>query len=575
MSEMDAKAQRKLEKKMKKAQRKAEEAAAAEKNKENAPETVEKTEDAAVKKDKKKSKKDKKRARETEAEAEAANGDVSEKKDKKKSKKDMKQKTQGSDELVAATDFSSGPYQQPAAKDGSFKKAFYVESSSTAKMSNDEVSKFHQDNEMTISGNHCLYRPVRSFSDVNFPKDVMAACEGFKTPTPIQAQCWPILASGRDIIGIAETGSGKTLAFSLPGLIHINDQPKLSSKHPGPRMLVVAPTRELAMQSATVIKEAGKKCGIKSTCIYGGVPKHVQKKELRDGVHVVVATPGRLKDLVEEGSCNLSHVTFVVLDEADRMLDDGFEKDIRKIIGSTHPERQIAMFSATWPQSIQALAHEFLEDPVKVTIGSDDLAASQNVTQIVEVVEDRARDARVHTLLQKYHSSRKNLVLIFVLYKKEADRVERALSQRGWKCAAIHGDRSQQQRTEAVEKFKAGDVPLLIATDVAARGLDIRGVEYVINYSFPLTIEDYVHRIGRTGRGGMKGTAHTFFTANDKPRAGELVNVLRDSNQPVPEALMKFGTHVKKKEHKLYGAFAKDVDMNKKATKITFDSDDE
>ncbi|KAE9024515.1 DEAD-box ATP-dependent RNA helicase 5 [Phytophthora fragariae] len=550
----DAKQQRKAEKKAKKAARKAAEAAA------------EQTQNPAEEQPKK-HKKDKKRDRE-EAEVESSE------KPKKQHKKEKKNKKKNDGE-APSTDFSSGPYQQPASADGSFKKAFYTEVKDTAKMTDKEVGAFHEANQMILSGNNCLYRPVLSFDDVTFESKFMKTTKGFDKPTPIQSQCWPILASGRDIIGIAETGSGKTLAFSIPGLIHIAEQPAVSPNHPGPRMLVVAPTRELAMQSSAVISEAGKKCGLKSVCIYGGVPKHTQKKALRDGVHVVVATPGRLKDLVEERSCNLSKVTFVVLDEADRMLDEGFEKDIRAIIGSTHPERQIAMFSATWPQSIQKLAHEFLNDPVKVTIGSDELAASHNVTQIVEVVEDRARDARAHGLLQKYHSSRKNRVLLFVLYKKEADRVERMLHQRGWNCIAIHGDRTQQQRSEAIEQFKSGEVPLLIATDVAARGLDIPDVEYVLNYSFPLTIEDYVHRIGRTGRGGKKGIAHTFFTANDKPRAGELVNLLRESNQEVPNDLTKFGTHVKKKEHKLYGAFAKNIDVNKKATKITFDSDDE
>ncbi|EEY61176.1 DEAD/DEAH box RNA helicase, putative [Phytophthora infestans T30-4] len=560
---IDAKAQRKAEKKNKKAARKAAEAAAAG-NPVAEP----------FKKDKKQ-KKHKRAREEAETPAESSKKHKKDKKGKKKNKKQKSSDDGDNEDVAPSTDFSSGPYQQPPAKDGSFKKAFYTEGQDTAKMTNEEVSAFHETNQMILSGNNCLYRPVLSFDDVTFESKFMKTTKGFDKPTPIQSQCWPILASGRDIIGIAETGSGKTLAFSIPGLIHIAAQPEVSHKHPGPRMLVVAPTRELAMQSSAVISEAGKKCGLKSICIYGGVPKHTQKKALRDGVHVVVATPGRLKDLVEERSCNLSKVTFVVLDEADRMLDEGFEKDIRAIIGSTHPERQIAMFSATWPQSIQKLAHEFLNDPVKVTIGSDELAASHNVTQIVEVVEDRARDSRAHALLQKYHASRKNRILLFVLYKKEADRVERMLHQRGWNCIAIHGDRNQQQRSEAVEQFKSGEVPLLIATDVAARGLDIPGVEYVMNYSFPLTIEDYVHRIGRTGRGGKKGTAHTFFTANDKPRAGELVNLLRESNQEVPKDLTKFGTHVKKKEHKLYGAFAKNIDATKKATKITFDSDDE
>lgn len=184
----------------------------------------------------------------------------------------------------------------------------------------------------------------------------------------------------------------------------------------------------------------------------------------------------------------------------------------------------------------------------------------------------QARDDRLLALLQKYHSSRSNRIIIFVLYKKEAPRVESLLKRKGWKAAAIHGDISQAQRTAAVEAFKAGTCPLLIATDVAARGLDIPDVEVVINYSFPLTIEDYVHRIGRTGRAGKTGTAVTFFVgANDKPRAGELINVLREAKQSVPEVLLSFGTTVKKKEHKLYGAHFKDMDLSKKATKITFD----
>ncbi|OQR88668.1 DEAD/DEAH box RNA helicase [Thraustotheca clavata] len=529
--------------------------------------------------DKKLAKKLRKEKKRKEKEVAAAQEEVVEVESKKKKKKDKKRKAEKHDEesveKKTKADFTNGPYQQPAPSDKSFKKSFYVESDKTASLSNQDVDAFHQEHHMTISGNNCLYRPILKFADVNFPKAMLKSCENFTKPTPIQSQCWPILTSGRDIIGIAQTGSGKTLAFSVPGLVHITDQLKNNPKKKGPIMLVVAPTRELAVQCAEVISEAGKSVNITSLCLYGGVPKHEQKRALKAGVQVVVATPGRLKDLVQEKCCSLANVTYTVLDEADRMLDDGFEKDIRLIMSECHVERQIAMFSATWPQSIQKLAHEFLVDPVKVTIGSDDLAASENVTQIVEVVDEYGRDSKLDSLLKKYHSSRKNRVLVFVLYKKEAVRVETMLNRKGWKCTAIHGDKGQQQRMEALEAFKTGKVPLLIATDVAARGLDIPDVEFVLNYSFPLTIEDYVHRIGRTGRGGKKGTSHTFFTNHDKPKAGELVNLLRDSNAPVPEELTKFGTHVKKKEHKLYGAFAKDVDMNKKATKITFDSDDE
>ena len=187
-------------------------------------------------------------------------------------------------------------------------------------------------------------------------------------------------------------------------------------------------------------------------------------------------------------------VSFLVLDEADRMLDQGFERDIRQIIGETHPARQTALFSATWPDNVRELAHSFLSRPIKVTIGSEDLAAGTRITQVVEVVEDRARELKLQQLLKKYHADRKNRILIFALYKKEAARLESNLARAGWVVTSIHGDKSQEGRTKAVEQFKSGEVPLLVATDVAARGLDIPGVDYVINYSFPLTIEDYVHR---------------------------------------------------------------------------------
>ena len=259
-------------------------------------------------------------------------------------------------------------------------------------------------------------------------------------------------------------------------------------------MLIISPTRELAMQSQVVLEEAGRSCKVRSVCVYGGVPKWEQKKQLSQGVEVVVATPGRLIDLMSEGACDLSQVSFLVLDEADRMLDQGFERDIRQIIGETHPARQTALFSATWPDSVRELAHSFLSRPIKVTIGSDDLAAGTRITQIVEVVEDRARELKLQQLLKKYHADRKNRILIFALYKKEAARLEGNLSRAGWVVTSIHGDKSQEGRTKAVEQFKSGEVPLLVATDVAARGLDIPGVDFVINFSFPLTIEDYVHR---------------------------------------------------------------------------------
>eukprot|EP01114_Cavostelium_apophysatum_P006291 TRINITY_DN1753_c0_g1_i3.p1 TRINITY_DN1753_c0_g1~~TRINITY_DN1753_c0_g1_i3.p1 ORF type:complete len:621 (-),score=257.72 TRINITY_DN1753_c0_g1_i3:46-1908(-) len=443
---------------------------------------------------------------------------------------------------------------------------------STASLTSSEFQKEH---EITVKGkNASSFEPIQTFEDASrlFPSHIMAATKKFTKPTPIQAQCWPILLKKRDIIAIAETGSGKTLAFGLPGLVHLEELKSKKGKYDEkkPSILVLSPTRELAMQTAVVFEESGHHGKFKSVCVYGGVPKSAQIGIIKKGVHVVIATPGRLIDLMGDGSVDLSQITLLVLDEADRMLDMGFEPAIRQIVAEVPSERLTWMFSATWPQSIQSLANEFLNDPVQVSIGSLDLSANHRVAQIVEVVEPYDKDSKLLDILSKYHKSRKNKVLVFALYKMEASRIESFLQSKGWKCIAIHGDKSQALRTDALEKFKSGRVPLLIATDVAARGLDIPDVEYVINYTFPLTIEDYVHRIGRTGRGGKTGTSHTFFTFQDKSHAGELTNVLREANQKVPEDLTKFGTAIKKKEHALYGNHFKDLDTNAKSKHIKF-----
>lgn len=454
-------------------------------------------------------------------------------------------------------------------------KSLYTESPEVAAMSDEAIAAWMEERHSVLE--NCDLKPLTSFAQSGLSSAELFATRNFTSPSPIQAQCLPIALSGRDLVGIAATGSGKTLAFGLPMVRHVRAQIDAGiASGRKPVALVIAPTRELAVQIAGVLEEAGSKMGIKTLCVYGGVSKRDQINALRAGVGIVVATPGRLEDLMEDRACSLDEASFLVLDEADRMLDLGFEPHIRKIAESIRADRQTLMFSATWPPVIRKLASEFLSNPARVVIGSQDLAASHSVTQIVEVVDAATRDTKLEDLLKKYHKSRANRVLVFVLYKKEASRVESLLQRRGWKAAAVHGDISQDKRTAAVEGFKTGEVPLLVATDVAARGLDIPDVEVVINYSFPLTTEDYVHRIGRTGRAGKTGVAHTLFVAaNDKPRAGELINVLREANQTVPEALLAFGTTVKKKESKLYGAHFKDIDHTVKSTKVTFDSDDE
>jgi len=436
---------------------------------------------------------------------------------------------------------------------GTFKKMFYEPTEATNNMSEQEVLAFQKEHNMNVTGRMSeIYKPIKTFADYNVDPKILSVCKDFEKPTSIQSQCWPIISSGRDIIGVAETGSGKTLAFSLPALVHM----LYRFEHPpanvpwGPTMLVVAPTRELAMQSQEVLENAGKVLGISSVCCYGGVPKWEQKRALRWGVDVVVATPGRLKDLVQMGCVNLGSVSYLVLDEADRMLDQGFEDDIRAIIKMTHVERQTCLFSATWPEAIRSLAQEFLTDPVKVTIGSDDLSANKRITQIVEVVEDSDKDEKLMALLGKYSDEeRKNRILIFVLRKRDANDLEERLRYNGWYVGSIHGDKDQWQRNKALDNFKSGRISLLVATDVAARGLDIPGVEYVINYSFPLTIEDYVHRIGRTGRAGKDGVAHSFFNFGNRANAGALVKILQDASQEVPKDMYKFNLRIKTSQY--------------------------
>lgn len=420
------------------------------------------------------------------------------------------------------------------------------------------------------------YRPITSFKYLPVSSESeRAPFKDFSAPTPIQAACWPYLFAGRDVVGVAETGSGKTLAFGVPCIKHIGRLEKKERK--GIKACMVSPTRELAMQIFEQLSKIAEPAGLKVTCVYGGTSKDAQRATLK-GTNIVVATPGRLNDFIQEGSIDLSRANYLVLDEADRMLDTGFEQEVRKIISScAMTGRQTLMFTATWPQSIRDLASTFMDNPVKVTIGdnaSGELRANTRITQEVEVIEDREKQGRLVQLLKQYQSGKNkhDRILVFCLYKKEATRIEEFIRRKGFNVGGIHGDLNQAKRTESLEAFKQGKVPILVATDVAARGLDIPAVKVVINVTFPLTAEDYVHRIGRTGRAGQDGRAITLFTQNEKALAGALINVLKAANQPVPEELMKFGTTVKKKTHDAYGAFYKDTGAEmKKATKITFD----
>jgi len=426
-------------------------------------------------------------------------------------------------------------------------------------------SIFLKKHRVTIEGTDAdSFFPLYTFAAAAFPAQAQEALAGYTAPTPIQAAAWPILLRGRDIIGIAETGSGKTMGFALPALVHLHR----SAPQRTPRALVMAPTRELALQTAAEFA----RLKIKQVCLYGGTPKGPQLGELRQNPDVVVATPGRLLDFVSTEECDLSQVSYAVLDEADRMLDVGFEVETRKILQRLRPERQIVMFSATWPAAVKKLAAEFLKDPVKLTIGSDELTANKRVAQTVEIIEPHRKEKRLLQLLKDFGVGKQSRVLIFVLYKKDAPYVHDLLKRQGYSVGALHGNSSQAVREWTVEQFKTGEIPIMVATDVASRGLDIDDVEHVINYSMPLTIADYIHRIGRTARAGKTGIAHSFFVpANDKNLGWYTARVLREAGQAVPPELEKYPPPAIKQEEKTCN-----ISEVKPAPKIKFaDSDDE
>ncbi|CAM6080231.1 unnamed protein product [Sphagnum tenellum] len=422
-----------------------------------------------------------------------------------------------------------------------FEKNFYVEHPAVTALTEDEVTAYRRKREITVEGRN-VPKPVRTFEEASFPDYVLHEVlkAGFTEPTAIQAQGWPMALKGRDLIGLAETGSGKTLAYLLPAIVHVNAQPYLSPGD-GPIVLVLAPTRELAVQIQQEATKFGASSKIKNTCIYGGAPKGPQIRDLQKGVEVVIATPGRLIDMLEARHTNLRRVTYLVLDEADRMLDMGFEPQIRKIVSQIRPDRQTLYWSATWPKEVEFLARQFLVDPYKVTIGSQDLKANHAIEQIVEVVSEYEKYPKLIKLLEQIMDGSR--LLIFMETKRGCDQVTRQLRMDGWPALSIHGDKSQAERDWVLSEFKAGKSPIMTATDVAARGLDVKDIKCVINYDFPGSCEDYVHRIGRTGRAGAKGIAYTFFTAANARHAKELLSILVEAGQPVnPELSAMVGS---------------------------------
>ncbi|XP_037545914.1 probable ATP-dependent RNA helicase DDX5 [Nematolebias whitei] len=420
-----------------------------------------------------------------------------------------------------------------------FQKNFYQEHSDVSHRPLQEVDQYRRSKEVTVKGRDCP-KPIVKFHEAAFPSYVMDVIvkQNWTEPTPIQSQGWPLALSGKDLVGIAQTGSGKTLAYLLPAVVHIQHQPFLEHGD-GPICLVLAPTRELAQQVQQVAAEYGRASRLKSTCIYGGAPKGPQLRDLERGVEICIATPGRLIDFLECGKTNLRRCTYLVLDEADRMLDMGFEPQIRKIVEQIRPDRQTLMWSATWPKEVRQLAEDFLKDYVQINIGALQLSANHNILQIVDVCNDLEKEDKLVRLLEEIMSEKENKTIIFVETKRRCDEITRRMRRDGWPAMGIHGDKSQQERDWVLNEFRFGKAPILIATDVASRGLDVEDVKFVINYDYPNSSEDYIHRIGRTARSQKTGTAYTFFTPSNMKQAGDLISVLREANQAINPKLIQ------------------------------------
>ncbi|HEX7742080.1 MAG TPA: DEAD/DEAH box helicase [Sphingobium sp.] len=372
------------------------------------------------------------------------------------------------------------------------------------------------------------------FTDLGLAEPILKAlaAKKYATPTPIQTQAIPVLLQGKDLCGIAQTGTGKTAAFALPSLDHFARNPKTPPLQ-GCRMLVLSPTRELAAQIAQSFRDYGRFMKLSVEVVFGGVPINKQIRALSRGVDIVVATPGRLLDLIDQRAFTIKDTEIFVLDEADQMMDMGFIHPLKRIAKLLPRERQNLFFSATMPKEIEALAAQFLNDPVKVSVAPQSTTA-ERIRQHATFVNQAEKQALL-TLTVKDEAI--NRALIFTRTKHGADRVVRFLEGAGIQAFAIHGNKSQGQRTTALQAFRDGRVKLLVATDIAARGIDVSGVSHVINFELPNVPEQYVHRIGRTARAGAEGIAISFVADDERPyqKSIERTTKVKLDIMPLPE----------------------------------------
>ena len=418
-----------------------------------------------------------------------------------------------------------------------FRKNFYIEVKEISRMTPEEVVACRKELELKLHGKD-VPKPIKTWHQTGLTSKILETIKklNYEKPMTIQAQALPIIMSGRDCIGIAKTGSGKTLAFVLPMLRHIKDQPPVEAGE-GPIGLVMAPTRELVQQIHSDIKKFAKALSIRCVPVYGGSGVAQQISELKRGTEIVVCTPGRMIDILCTSGgkiTNLRRVTYLVMDEADRMFDMGFEPQITRIVQNIRPDRQTVLFSATFPRQVETLARKVLNKPVEIQVGGRSVV-NKDITQLVELRTEDQRWLRLLELLGEWYQ--KGKILIFVQSQDKCDSLFRNLLKFGYPCLSLHGAKDQTDRESTISDFKTNVCNLMIATSVAARGLDVKDLELVINYDAPNHYEDYVHRVGRTGRAGRKGCAITFISEDDARYAPDLVKALELSEQVVPQDL--------------------------------------
>ncbi|KAL8561776.1 putative ATP-dependent RNA helicase ddx46 [Nucella lapillus] len=467
-----------------------------------------------------------------------------------------------------------------------FRKNFYVEVPEIASMSAEEAEILRNEMEdIKVRGKHCP-KPIRTWAQCGVNNKILDAMKkhSYEHPTPIQAQAIPTIMAGRDLIGIAKTGSGKTLGFVIPMLRHILDQPSLDEGD-GPISVIMTPTRELALQITTECRKFTKSLGLHVVCVYGGTGISEQIAELKRGCEIIVCTPGRMIDMLSANSgrvTNLRRCTYIVLDEADRMFDMGFEPQVMRIIDNVRPDRQTVMFSATFPRPMEALARRILNKPVEVQVGGRSVVCKEVIQNVVVIEEDK-KLLKILQLMKIYQEQGSPLmfvsivlhgyavivieedkklfkllellgiyqeqgsVLVFVDKQENADEVMRQLMKHAYPCMALHGGIDQYDRDSTILDFKNGVFKVMVATSVAARGLDVKHLILVINFDCPNHYEDYVHRCGRTGRAGNKGFAYTFITPEQERYAGEIIRAMELSDAPTPADVAKLWNDYKEK----------------------------